>query len=111
MKKIKFLFLGSILMLLFANASFAQSSNEGYYTGKATATLNSCLAEARQSGLIVNSFVITDETSCTTTVEFYGRINCPGNMLCPQVIYPVGSVTFDCNGNVVSSNCGNVVTL
>lgn len=103
MKKLLFL---SLFFLLFAGASFAQSSSS--YTGRATAELNDCLLEARKN-YNVNSTVVVDETSClnNTTVYFYGTPRCAPGMLCIQVIYPVGHVTFNCHGEVVAVSCEN----
>ena len=41
-------------------------------------------------------------------VTFYQLPNCPPNQPCIQVIYPLGSVTLDCDNNVVSVDCGLV---
>lgn len=110
MKTIKVIFLGVFLMFL-SNSSFAQASNDGYYTGKAKAALNDCLTEAHKANQEVNSYVVHDDGSClnSVTVHFYGTPHCPPNMICIQVIYPIGSVTFDCYGNIVVINCENGV--
>lgn len=109
MKTSKLIFLASFFSLLFTSASFAQASNDGYYTGRATAALQDCLAQAHQSGQEVHSYVVRDNSSClnSVTVHFYGTPHCPPNMVCIQVIYPIGSITFDCYGNIVVTNCEN----
>lgn len=109
MKKIKLLFTVSLFVILFAGSVSAQSTNDNYYTGRATGLLHECLAEAHQEGWIVNSYVVHDESSClnSVTVYFYGTPNCPPNRFCIQVIKPIGSVTFDCNGEAVVINCEN----
>lgn len=113
MKKIKLLFAAFTLVMLFTGASFAQNTNENSYKGKAQGLLHSCIQEAHQAGYIVNSYVTYDNSSClnAVTVHFYGTPNCPPNSICPQVIYPIGSVTFDCNGEAVVINCESGSTL
>ena len=41
-------------------------------------------------------------------VTFYSVPNCPPNQFCIQVIQVVGSVTLDCDNNVLSVDCGLV---
>jgi hypothetical protein len=107
MKKIKQIVIAGLFTLLFTGSAVAQS-NDGYYTGKATAALNSCIKEARQAGQVVNSSVTHEDESClnNVTVHFWGTPNCPPNMVCIMIVYPIGSVTFDCHGNIVVVNCG-----
>lgn len=112
MKKIKQIVFAGLFTLLFTGAAMAQPSNDGYYTGQATAALNDCIAQAHKAGQNVNSYVVYENESClnNTTVYFYGTPQCPPNMICIQVIYPIGSVTFDCNGNIVVINCESGAT-
>lgn len=41
-----------------------------------------------------------------TEVNFWKSSKCPGNKPCIQTVEVVGTVTLDCEGNVISVNCG-----
>jgi hypothetical protein len=106
MKTVKALFLSGVFALLIATgAKAAEPTGDGYYVGQATAQLHDCLAAAHSSGVDVQSSVSHDATSCTTTVTFTGTPHCPANQPCPFFAVLIGSVTFDCDGNVISSTC------
>ena len=46
-----------------------------------------------------------------TNVNFYKTPNCPPNQICPAVVEIIGTVTLDCEGNVMSVSCGGVVPI
>lgn len=39
-------------------------------------------------------------------VDFYRVPNCPPGMICPLYVQWIGSVTLDCDNNVISIECG-----
>lgn len=41
-----------------------------------------------------------------TKVTFWSTPNCPPNQICIQIVELVGTVTLDCEGNVMSVECG-----
>lgn len=41
-------------------------------------------------------------------VTVYGRTQCPPNMVCIQVIYPIATVYVSCGGDVTQVDCGVV---
>jgi hypothetical protein len=96
-----------IILLLCAGSLNAQNDNS--LIGKARAELNSCIARAHANGFDV--FVSTqEEGTCpdgdgTTTVFFIGTVHCPPHEPCPQIAVSVGYVQFDCEGNIIASQC------
>lgn len=57
------------------------------------------------------SYTETVVSSCfaggfITNVNFYKTPNCPPNQICPAVIEIIGTVTVDCEGNVMNVSCG-----
>ncbi|MFT6922768.1 MAG: hypothetical protein ACJA1C_001774 [Crocinitomicaceae bacterium] len=41
-----------------------------------------------------------------TKVHFWSTPNCPPNMICPQYVIEVGTVTLGCGNEVMSVECG-----
>jgi len=107
MKKI---FSTSLLILLCSFFSTAQSANDQTIFGIANGAIRSNCSDA--TGQL--DHYISIETSCfnggfVKRVIFYQRPNCPPLQPCIQIIHYVGSVTLDCNNNVIDVNCGYVV--
>ena len=90
----------------------AQAQDDNSYTGRATAAVNQCLAQYRAQGFDI---VAQEETTgiCIaggfiTTVTFYKTVRCvdtPQNP-CPRpAAEPVATVTFGCEGEIISADC------
>ena len=46
-----------------------------------------------------------------TNYYFYKTPNCPPNQFCPAVVELVGTVTLDCEGNVIGVSCDAFVEI
>lgn len=110
MKKLFTLASAAIIGTLVSFSAHAQSLNDNALIGRATGELSSCLAQAHQNGLEVNASVNVIGTcpdgSLLREVVFTGGPHCSPHEICPFFLVLIGSVQFDCDGNIVSSNCG-----
>jgi hypothetical protein len=111
MKNFKLFAAAMAFVALFVfSSSTANAQSENSYVGKATAELSQCLAEAHSNGLEVSSSVNVIGTcpdgSELVEVTFIGRPHCQPHEPCPFFAVFLGSVQFDCDGNIVSSQCG-----
>ncbi|MBL4625363.1 MAG: hypothetical protein JKY42_09530 [Flavobacteriales bacterium] len=101
----------AILTLCIGVFAFAQSgNNDGQIIGKAKSAIkSSCPDTTGKLQASVNVISACFFEGFITEVTFYKTPNCPPNQLCIQVIYTVGTVTLDCDNNVIGVSCGTAV--
>jgi hypothetical protein len=95
------------LALATALPTLAQTSacDAGHLQGIAEGALNQCIAHVRQTYDV--SFEVTcDCPASGATINVFAAPRCNPTEVCPLFLILVGSVQVDCQGNVVSANCG-----
>lgn len=104
MKKISAL---CILAVLFALPALAQGPicNENRAAGIARSELGQCIAAATGPNFFVEVDALCECPEFGITVSAIGRARCNPNEECPPFGFLIGSVTLDCNYNVVQVVC------
>jgi hypothetical protein len=110
----KYLFL--LLFLVVAFSARAQSPGEQVARNKAEAASRGCLRDWGYPASLQLYSSATVSTICDYmnpnphifgyTVTVWGLSQCPPNMYCIQVIYPISIVEVSCSGQVVDVQCG-----
>ena len=107
----KKLVLAVALLALSAAPSFAGGDNQTLAVAKQA--VNECIQNAKQAGYDVHGAVETTAICIVSGelkhVEFWGTPKCAPNMYCTQVIVPVATVDFGCEGEVVGTTCNFMV--
>lgn len=96
-----------ILAVLFALPVLAQAPtcNEQRAEGIARGELAQCIAAATGPGFFVEVDALCECPEFGITVSAIGRFRCNPNEECPPFGFLIGSVTLDCEHNVVQSVC------
>jgi hypothetical protein len=107
-----------ILALAFfaINLSLSAQNMEQRAINRAEAVARQCIAElGYPSNLeLVSSaapnqscrYINNNPNDMGYKVVVYGRTQCPPNLVCIQVIYPIATVYVDCSGQIESIECG-----
>ena len=96
-----------ILAVLLAMPGLAQgpACNEKRAAGIARSELAQCIAAATGPNFFVEVDALCECPELGITVSAIGRFRCNPNEECPPFGFLIGSVTLDCNYNVVDSVC------
>ena len=100
----------AVAAMFISISAMAQSDNS--LIGRATGAVAPCLAEVRAQGFDIDAQVETTGICFAggfiTTVTFYRTIHCVDNPQrpCPKpAVVPVATVTFGCEGEIISAEC------
>jgi len=106
----KVLIVAAAAMFISISASAQQNDNSLF--GRANAEVGPCLAQARAEGFGVIALLETTGTceggGSIQTVSFFRTVNCQDTPTrpCPDpLLIQLASVTFGCNGEVISAQC------
>ncbi|HET9226360.1 MAG TPA: hypothetical protein VFR31_06815 [Thermoanaerobaculia bacterium] len=104
MKKVSAIF---ILTVLFALPALAQAPtcSEPRAAGIARSELGQCIAAATGPDFFVEVDALCECPEFGITVSAIGRLRCNPNEECPPFGFLIGSVTLDCNYNVIQTVC------
>lgn len=96
-----------ILAVLFALPVLAQAPtcNEQKAEGIARSELGQCIAAATGPNFFVEVDALCECPEFGITVSAIGRFRCNPNEECPPFGFLIGSVTLDCEYNVVQTVC------
>lgn len=95
------------MMLLVITFATSGVNNDNQIIGIATGAIKStCDNAAGDLQANVKTVGICFVEGFLKEVTFYRVPNCPPNQACIQVIQVVGSVTLDCENNVIGVTCG-----
>ena len=96
-----------ILAVLFALPVLAQAPtcNEHKAEGIARSELGQCIAAATGPDFFVEVDALCECPEFGITVSAIGRFRCNPNEECPPFGFLIGSITLDCEYNVVQTVC------
>jgi hypothetical protein len=99
--------LAVLLAALLAVPALAQgpTCNEQRAEGIARSELGQCIAAPTGPDFFVEVDALCECPEFGITVSAIGRFRCNPNEECPPFGFLIGSVTLDCNYNVISSVC------
>ena len=105
----------STIALVFVLGTIAFAQNDGEQ--RAVATARVAAGDCLQGHSNVTSYVtenyncnIFDGTGVNRTVTFVSKVKCPQGAICILGFITLAKVVVDCDYNVTSSSCGNLVT-
>lgn len=104
MKKV---ILSIVMLVLFGSMSTFAQNNDNAIIGIAKGALASnCPDTGGELSASVSITGICTVEGFLKKVVFYRVPNCPPPQVCIQAIQTVGSVTLDCDNNVIDVHCG-----
>lgn len=109
-----------ILVLFTFSISLSAQNTEQRAINRAEAVARQCVQElGYPSNLVLISSAqphvacdyrtIPNPNNMGYKVTVYGRTQCPPNLVCIQVIYPIATVYVSCDGSIERVECGAAV--
>lgn len=108
MKKLATLLVIALMTSLsfFANGEFnEEENNNAFLIVEAKIALATCANYHEQPIVTVENGEECRNGRSTTTVTLWSRPICPPGYMCAQFIRKIGTVTFDCDNNIIDVNC------